>query len=539
MERNRIFKMLNYVLLIFLVVQPIFDIYMAVVGESLDIFGISIVTLIRTITVTAMVVILAIYQIKTKYKTKWLYILLSYIALVVVYMAIHHFNIVVSGGYYVSQGIYNILTEIMYVLRLVVPIILIYIVLVIKPEKRKIEKCMVIAAAIVSAIILLTNLLEVSFASYATFKTDSKIIEYNVIDWFFSQEIPYKLALSKGYFVSANQIGALLVLLLPVVMYVLLRDNKISTYLIFIVQIISMVLIGTRVASYGFMIVSILMLIAHILVNIIKKEKINLLQIIIIAIIIEIGVGLYLISPAQNRDDLSKLEGLYIDESISLEDKEYMELDEFNNILNDEKLLKEYIKDEEYNTDSDIKTVAICKYISDNHALHSITEKYIRNIYPYNEDPEFWFELFNKPASVKGDNRAKQSIIIKRIKEKNNNFALDTIVGMGATPMNSREYMIENDLISHYYNLGIIGIILFVAPYLVSMLYVLIKCIRKIKNLFDLRIITYMLSVIMTFAVGLCAGHVIDEYIITIYLAVISGALFNIKSKEGDVNEKS
>ena len=105
--------------------------------------------------------------------------------------------------------------------------------------------------------------------------------------------------------------------------------------------------------------------------------------------------------------------------------------------------------------------------------------------------------------------------------------------------MNSREYMIENDIISHYYNIGIMGIILFVSPYAIIVLYGLGIIIKDIKSRLTIRGITYMWSIFITYTVGFFAGHVIDEYIITIYVAILAGLVVNyINSKKENIDER-
>ena len=62
MTNKKISRIINVILVIFLIVQPLCDIYMGVIGEKLDLFGISIVTFIRTITTVLLVVVVGISQ---------------------------------------------------------------------------------------------------------------------------------------------------------------------------------------------------------------------------------------------------------------------------------------------------------------------------------------------------------------------------------------------------------------------------------------------------------------------------------------------
>ena len=531
------FDILNKVLVIFLCLQPLFDIYMAVVGERLDIFGVSMVTIIRTGLTIALLGAVIFLQIKEKLYKKLLYLILGYLGVVIIYILLHHLNIVYSNGYYVTEGLYSFIKEIMYVERLIIPVALMYSVIITKPTKVNIDKVIIIVATLISIVIIISNLFKVSFASYSQ-TGENTMIKYTVIDWFINGNVPYQESLSKGLFVSANQIGALLVVLLPVVIYKMLKENKAYFYLIFLVNIVAMTLIGTRVASLGWMLVCAAMAIVYILLLFINRKKsLSIVSVFSIVIIIEVAGLLYFNSPAQNRDFAENYDGMYQDELEQKEEAgEYIALEVFNDMLQDENKLNEYVGDNV--SDKGLQYDAMCKYISENHKYHYITNKYIRNIYPYEDDPKFWLEIFSSPISVKADNRGRQIEIVKRIKQNKKNILLDNLLGMGATPMNSRGYMIENDLISHYYNLGIVGTIIFVAPFASCIIYVIIKQRKEVKKLANLKLISYVLSVVMAYFVGFFAGHVLDEYIVTIFLAVIAANIYNIYG-EGELDDKS
>ena len=528
MKQKKLYNILNDMLMIFLVIQPILDIYMAIVGESLDIFGISIVTILRTVFVVGMFGVVIISQIKYKYHKKYMFVILGYLLIVLLYAILHHVNIVSFNGYFVTQGIYNVLTELFYVLRLAVPILLIYIVIITKPAKEDVLKVIICDACIISLVIVATNIFKISFASYSQ---TGELIKYNIIDWFTKDNLLYNETLSKGYFVSANQIGALLVLLLPMVIYYTIRENKWYLYLILLMQIISMVLVGTRVANYGWILVSFAMIIMYIFLHFMKKVKLRLQPLIYLVIILEIGALLYIHSPSHTRTFASEYEGMYDEKMVELDGVEFISMKDFKQLLQDKKSMEKYLGTTSDNLENDVKA----KYVSEMYRYHYITNKYILEIYPYTDDLEFWLDIFEEPISVKGDNRGRQVAIIKRIKANNDNRVLDTLFGMGATPLNSRGYMIENDLISHYYNVGIIGIILFVVPFIFGTFYSLYKIRKDIFRIFNIEFAIFVLAIIMTYFIGYFAGHVIDEYIISIYLGTVAGLVTNFYRKEGNL----
>ena len=531
MRQSKLYEKLNNLLMIFLMLQPVLDVYMALVGNTFDVFGISIATLVRTVFVITMFTIVVISQIKYKYHAKYAYAILGYLGAVIVYSLLHHVNIISFNGYFITEGIYSFLTEILYVLRLIIPVFLIYIVIITKPSKEDLFKVILAVVAFISLVIIVTNIFEVLYASYS--QTNGKI-EYNVIDWFIKDDLTYDKTLSKGYFVSANQIGALLVFLLPMTIYYTVRENKWYLYIVVLLQVVSMVLVGTRVANYGWILVFAAMIIMYAILYFTKRFKLKLQNIFGLSIVLIVAVVLYIHSPSSTRAFASEYEGMYDEEMVQIDQAEYMSLKEFRNILADETKLRNYTK----GLKGDLIIAAKNKYISEMYKYHYITNKYILEIYPYQDDLDFWLEIFDMPISIKGDNRGRQVAIIKRIKQNNDNLVLDTLFGMGATPLNTRGYMIENDLISHYYNLGIIGIILFVSPFLLGIVYSLYRCRKHLFDIINMEFAVYVLAIVMTYFTGYFAGHVIDEYIISIYLGVVAGIVTNFYRGE-KIDEKS
>lgn len=531
MRQTKLYEKLNNLLMIFLCVQPILDIYMAVVGEKLDVFGISIVTLIRIAFVITLFSIVIISQIKYKYHIKYVYGILGYLLVVGVYSLLHHVNIISFDTYFITEGIYNVFTELLYVLRLVVPILLMYTVILTKPSKEKILKVIVIVACIVATTIVITNIFEISYASYSK---ENGTIKYNFIDWFRYEGLPHDETLSKGYFVSANQIGALLVFLLPMVIYYTVKKNNWYLYLILAVQILGMVIVGTRVANYGWILIAVAMIAMYIILYLTKRYKIDVSAFVYLMLIFSIGAIIYANSPAHSRTFASEYATMYDEELVKVEGIRYISIEEFNEIISSDENMEEYLGHPSDNLLNEAKA----KYIYDMYKYHHITGTYILEIYPYDDDLNFWLEIFSKPISIKGDNRGRQVAIIKRIKENNNNILLDTMFGMGATPLNSRGYMIENDIISHYYNLGIVGIILFVFPFVLGIIYSLYRCRKHIFSMVNMEFAVYVLAIVITYFIGYFAGHVIDEYIISIYLGTISGILTNFY-RGGELSERN
>lgn len=541
---------IDNIIIIFLLIQPIMDMYMAIIGEKMDLFGFSIVTLIRVVTITALFGITVYNILKNNWKKipKVIWVGLTYMGLLAVYTVAHHYNITLNK-YYMDNNLYNIMSEMLYIMRLIIPIVFIYIIYNNKIEKKNLINIMTIVATIISVIIVVTNILGVSFIAYAN---DNSIIKGNIFSWFGSEKINYKLLTSKGLFDSANQIGSLLALLLPITILNAIKNNKWFYYLMTFIQIIAMIMIGSRIASVGWLIITIAVLLIYIVLSIVRKEeKIKKTTVFVMISIIIVCSYITTKSPVTGKE-ITKADAEsyaiqqvklketnieeYIKESIYSDEKLYVLVD--NVLSNKISLGKTYDveKLKVLSQEGDINKIrndVLNGYIEGYYNYNYINSTYIEEIYPHEDDPDFWLEMFEQPFYIKADNRGLQKAVIERLKENNSNTLTDTLFGMGATPLNKRSFMIENDFIGHYYNLGILGTVLFLFPYVIIVITSGIIMIMKFKEKFTIDNTIYMFSIIIAFGAGLLGGHVFDEYIATFFIAYIAAMLLkNCVSKD-------
>lgn len=472
------------VLFWFILLQPIFDIYMSIVGEKLDLFSFSIVTMTRIAIVVFLFLFVFLKSIKEKKNKKINTLCIGYLLLVIAYVVTHHFNIQINGDYYINNNLYKASTEALYVLRLILPFILIYSIYLIKPKIKSILKAIIIASSIVSLVIVITNILQISFSSYFTEKI---FIEGSIFSWITlnPEQIDYKLYTSKGFFVSANQIAALLSITYSILLYNTIKTRKISMCVALLIQTVAMVMLGTRTGMIGWQISMLVIILVFVFKSLIyKKLVITPKTIVVIISILVLGFILGNISPANNRKFAVNYQDQFEEffRLKELEDERYIPVDKVKFYLEDDEALLSYLNiSNEENIDlAQIKEDFLIDYIFENYTFHYISEIYIEKIYPYKDDPIFWIDVLNEPLYIKGDNRQMQLLIANRLYENSENKVLNRLLGMGATPMNLREYMIEKDIVAQYYNLGIIGVLLFVLPYLYGIIYVVI--IYGIKN---------------------------------------------------------
>ena len=526
-------------IIIFLMLQPLFDMYMTIIGEKLDIFGFSIVTLIRMITILILTFMILKGQIKRDNKPIIYFGIYSFI--LIIYTIMHHFSI---NDYYIENNLYSFVTEALYLIRLVLPILFMYTIYKAKINKKYIRNTFMVISGTIAITIVLSNLFKISFIAYSL---ENQYIKDNILGWFTGayEKFNHKLLTSRGWFTGANEIGSLLALLFPITIYNSIKTNKWYAHFITFIQMIAMIMIGSRIASLGWIIVYAIMILIYIFFVFIKKElKFNYKLCFLLILIYTFGIVLVQYSPVLKNTPTTKYESSYIQ---NIAKEEY--------IVN-HKYLEEYIKGEIPYTDyiekikqkevkvsesfdmeqlekaveagntEEIHNILISEYVLQNFTSHHIGNTYIKKTYPYYDDPDFWLQTFEMPLNIKGNGREMEKTIAKRLKERNDNYIQNTLFGMGDTPLKSRDFVIESDFIAHYYNLGIIGVIIFLIPYVALLSISGIIMLKNYKEKFTFENVTYAFAICLALGFGVLGGHVFDEYITSFIIVFILITLF-------------
>ena len=113
------------VFLTFLLIQSIIDLYFLASYDSVQLFGFSIPTLIRVLGI-GIIFLLLILTSKKELK-KSIPIIFSYILLIIIYFVFHHKNALNFKSLLPGNLHYNIIQEIFYIVRLLIPLFIIYI----------------------------------------------------------------------------------------------------------------------------------------------------------------------------------------------------------------------------------------------------------------------------------------------------------------------------------------------------------------------------------------------------------------------------
>lgn len=544
LTQNNRFKKINIIILITLIVlQPILDTYYLYSDKVVNLIGFSPATIIRIILV-GISFLLTFFTINQK--KKWYYIF-TYGGIIGIYVIAHHFHCDEFTNLVPSNVKYSLFSDIFYIIQLILPALVIFTTYYSGIKEKTFERVIFLLIIITSGSIVVSNILQISLGSY-----NNEVIKGSMIDWLFKGygEYSYYDYASKGFFYFANRVSTALLMLLPINFYYVFKKINIKKIVILLLHILSMFMLGTKVAALGSMLVFGTMCIIYGLFCVIRKDiKFNKYAIVIMIFVV-VG-GLYILpkSPAIYREKIANSVESKYDKDEQKDEQNKKQVDSAkpytNNDGNFTNNAQSNIEIKESNTtdkkvevpntyqkneEKDEKQEKI-NFIRDNYAQKWINPKFILKSYPYEEDPDFWLGILNEPTENRLNYRYIETKMIQRAKELNNN-KLDTLLGISYSRVQSI-YNIERDFVLQYYSLGIIGVILLLGPMVFIVVISGLACICKFKKNFNMENISLCASGFLALAVSWYSGNSLDSLFISIILAFILGKLlFNIFPKE-------
>ena len=488
-------KIIKYSMLIMFILLPIIDCIRRTTIKDVEILGISIIEIINII-IICYTLLLTIFSIKDRKKE--LLPIIIYSVILLIYVCFHNYHIINFDHNIYEKNEINIVTETFYIFRVYyMPVLLLFVL----NKNKKIfdlkfySKLIKSLICIIGISIILLNVFKLSYATYA--ETNNEFVKYNIFDFYKSSESPKQLS-TRGWFDSANEISAILMMLMPLNIFLLYKENKKNNTFIYIVQFIAMIILGTRVSSLGAIIITVCAIIINILAKLINKAKMNY-KFILCGLLC---AGYFFVSPV-GKHLLN-----YSIPNFTTNDEHSAKIREIKN----DKELSEYINNNLY----DLR----------------INEAFVK-MYPIENDIIFWKQIALRNRNLNNDSRIMKITIIKRIKERNNN-KYDTLLGMGYT-LNFQD--LERDYVYQYYLFGVLGIILII-PQLTLFIKIGLSYLTKIKNLKKLNIINLLLTIMsptLGLAVAYFSGHVFG-WISPSYILILTLSVLNYINQERKLN---
>lgn len=488
--------LIKKILIVFLIIQPFLDTYILFEGKIIEIFKISPSTVVRIIFVFILG-LLSLTLIKSKQKIK------SYIIygiILMVYSVLHIYNAYNFNSLTPGNFNFNPVTEIFYIIRLIIPIFIIILTSNIKFNKETAIKILNILIIIFSGTIVVTNILKISIGAYIT-----RPIDYNIFDWFINNIHETKSfydTASRGYFSFANMISSMLFGLTAILYYKLFTKFNYKIIILLIIQMLAMFMLGTKVATVGFLLSTIAMFFVYLFFCIIKKDtKFSYKVISTIILIIMSWISIYPYSPCKNRTTIVEEENKESQQEL---EKPKLEID------------LEHLSEKE-------KGNVVKEFVYNNYKKYGIKEQHIIEYYSYEYDAYFWYQMFDEPYPIRSGNREVMIKILERLKYLNANEQSDTMLGLTYSRMSNISYL-EQDFISQYYTLGIMGSILLILPYLFILILSIIKVLlnKEKITLFNISLIICCGSAL---AGAFYCGNSLDNLTFTIIYGFIFGIL--------------
>lgn len=478
----------------FILIQPFLDIYFFYVPPVTNIFPFSPSTIIRMIFL-GILFLLFWRQKKGDLKVKFI---LSYSLLLVAYFIVHLQHI--AHMYTLSPDTLGISVpgEIFYVIRMVVPLIVLLISSHISFNERDLQKIVYTLVGLISGSIVITNIFKVSLASYG-----GGWIHGSIFTWTSHQYSFYGLA-SKGLFYFANSISAIEVMLLPLLMYYVIKKISWLNITLIFTHFLALCMIGTKTAFFGFILTMVMMLIIYLYFTFIKKELTFSIKVIAsIILLLGLSVALLPISPTMNRS----------------QSNEYVA----NTRESDKKSVKERDKELAEHVKTNGKETKVMKYIRKNYFKYSLEPRFVESNYSYRVDPNFWLDVMKWPLADRINYRKIETAMLNRVKKVSNN-RLDDWLGIGYTRMN-KIFNLERDFVSQWYSMGYIGVLLLIMPYVFILLWAIFQVLSSYQNKFTFKNVSYLVAIGLMLALSLYSGNVMDFLMDTILLAFFEGQL--------------
>jgi len=303
----------------------------------------------------------------------------------------------------------------------------------------------------------------------------------------------------KGYFYAGNEVGNLLAIMFPICLYAFCRSNKIINKIIYIIEIICVVQVGTKTAVISVIATLFISIIYSLIVLIIKGNSytkklltISLLSVIALCIYAPYSAAYKIIN---RRIEESKL---VVEHNIQSD----LQNSEINGTDND-------INTEINNTNLEIKnTIEVPNSEKKEATLNQV-------IYSGRQE-------LNELKKV----RYKDSSI------KNKLFGMEFNKNCYLNP---EEYkLVERDFHDILYIQGAFGLIVFCVPIFIIGLKLIIYYVKRVK-LIDIKVCLYGTSCMLALGISYMAGHCLLTPSISMYVAYIFVELcnnMNLKAKD-------
>lgn len=492
-------------------IQPIIDMDW-VLYSTLDPLGIPLPSTVIYFIGMPLIVVLAFYILdKKKWKTFFFSVL--YLGSVAVYFVLHHLSTkdMFDLLYLSNRYQYSVTTEFRYVLTLIIPFGLVYAFFKAQIRRETFDRIVVFSSLLISLPLFLGNLFLIGPATYYNGPTLA-----NFTTWFtgiYDTFSPKQLA-TKFYFSEGNTTGIILFSLYPLLINVFYKSKKkIALFLVVLIQGWAMLILGTRVATYGASLMLAMTLAIWVFLAIIKKVNFNWKQHLAIASLTLLFFASLPYTPAVVNI------GIDVRNNSAVWDDEYLRQQWKTDLANDPKALALVPGTAEFNY--------YYQYIFRQYYwLLTLSDAYYKEYYPYVMDAKFYVDyIFNVDFYDRINARQFERYFFDYKWSKLD--STQKLFGFGYSRFMMGSILLEQDFVMQAYTLGHIGTTLLTGPWLLLLAWILFKALRNFKLIWDSDFITLSLAFGSILGGAYLSGHVLDQFFSATYLALYGGMLLS------------
>ncbi len=440
---------------------------------------------------------------------------LAYCLTVLLYFLAHCYSVknLMPKLFLTDNFRFSVYQELIYIIRLTLPLVMIVQFILLNPSIRELKQICCILSGLISIPILLGDLFVFGLSTYYG-KTTANIFSWftGIYEWY-----PPRTLASKFFFSEGNTIGILLFMLLPILYYFLTcaqtkKEKHMIAGLIFI-QSLSMQILGTRVATYGAIIIPVIFTILYITDHFFVKST-PLKNHIIFFCLSEtlLCSGLLNYTPAvQNQKTDSKNDVALLSNKAGQEGR-----DELNRLTGD---IVRY--SEEWRN---FYVYMFETYGINARFIQSVPSMYYTEYYSYQHDPEFWtYVTLEIPVFERVNGRQVERIFYNyKFQELT---AKEKLLGMGFSNFMNGSIVLEQDFLQQYYSFGAFGEILLCIPWMICIIAVVIKILQKNLKMFSLFNTCIFTSLGAGFGAAYLSGHVLDQFMTSFFLSLLIAML--------------
>lgn len=517
---NKLIKLNHILIQLLILAQPFIIMFQAMVVRDVQLFGVSIFEGFN-IVVVCISTLLTIYT----HSNKKLFVkYIPYVVVLGIYIIVHGYNIYQFNEEVYSAQSPNFFVETYYIFRtFIVPLLVLFNVYYSALKKEQIVQILINFVFVIVLVMVFSNLFGFALRNYSDV---TKFNEMSIFDWFTfanpSARSYYELT-TKGWFLSGNQMAAVLFMAFPVVLFITYKQRKVFHYFLVILQMLAMFMLGTKIANAGCLLVLMFFIAGWFLFRLLKQEKKGVLW---FAVIFLVFVVLLPFSPIgykyryemdSKKDNTGNSAALMLDRVMEVDVEEKVEENEdmreyYENLIKDSQVFKTLKADSLTNEEKEF----VKKYMMDYCDYFGISP-YIIEHYDDLNHSVFWVRYLQETPN--NDYRVLKTMILEDI-YKNNDNPLDKYVGMGYT---LNYIYTETDYSFQMYSYGLIGLTLLIGPYFVMLVYVLYQGLRHFKHMFTLECAIYFSAPLFGVAIAKFSGHVLERSFPLIVMGVLLG----------------